>query len=188
MNVFEAILGLRSVREYTSKQVDANKVPSLIEAAVMAPTAIYREASAFTIIQDVALLQRLSDASKLLLIEQQHHHSYEIERFNKPGFNIFYGATTLIVICVNKDKPRAMADCWLAAENIMLAAFAMGLGSCVVESALLALNDKRQKISFGITEEFEAVVPIAVGYSNVGTVASGRKRPFILNWLKPKVA
>jgi len=189
MNVFEAILGMRSVRDYTSEQVDAKKVPSLIEAAAMAPTATNREACAFTIIQDVALLQQLSDLTKLLFSKHpQHHHSSELDHFIKPEFNIFYGATTLIIICVNKDKPRAVADCWLAAENVMLAAFAMGLGSCVAESALLALNDKQQKINFGIADEFEAIVPIVVGYANAHTVPTRRKRPFILNWFKTNIA
>jgi hypothetical protein len=49
MNVFEAILGMRAIREYTAEQVDAKKVRSLIEAAVMAPIAIHREAWAFTL-------------------------------------------------------------------------------------------------------------------------------------------
>jgi nitroreductase len=187
MNVFEAILGMRAIREYTAEQVDAKKVRSLIEAAVMAPIAIHREAWAFTIIQDVGLLQRLSDATKLLVIEQhKQDHAYDIARFKTPAFNIFYGANLLIVICKHKDEPMAIADCWLAAENVMLAAFAMGLGSCVIESALLALNDKEQKISFGITDGFEAVVPIVVGYTRANRVSTRRKRPLILNWFKTK--
>jgi nitroreductase len=185
MNVFEAILGIRSIREYTAEQVEAKKVRSLIEAAVMAPTATHREAWAFTIIQDAALLQRLSDATTLLLNAQ---HEHDVNRFKAPACNVFYGANILIVICKNKNQPMAMSDCWLAAQNVMLAAFAMGLGSCVIESAVLALNDQQQKIHFGITEGFEAVVPIVVGYASANRVSTKRKRPLILNWFKTKTA
>lgn len=185
MNVFEAILGRRSIREYTSQQVDAKKIRSLIEAAVMAPTAMHREPWAFTIVQDVNLLQGLSDMAKPMFIEQlKQVDSIEIDAFNHPEFNIFYGASTLIIICANKANPMATADCWLAAENLMLAAFGMGLGSCVIGAALLALNETEQRLKLGITENFEAVVPIVIGFSNASAVPSKRKRPLILNWFK----
>ena len=70
MSVYEAILGRRSIREYTAQKVNEKKIRSLIEAAVMAPTAMGNEPWAFVIIQDVAMLQDLSDVAKPLFIEQ----------------------------------------------------------------------------------------------------------------------
>lgn len=185
MSVFEAILGRRSIREYLSQQVDAKKIRSLIEAAVMAPTAMHHEPWAFVIVQDVALLQSLSDIAKPMWLEQlKNDDSHRIEAFKHPTYNTFYDASTLIIICANKDIPMATADCWLAAENLMLAAFGMGLGSCVIGSALLALNQVEQKLKLGITEHYEAVVPIVIGFPSAVAVSSSRKRPLILNWLK----
>lgn len=185
VSVFEAILGRRSIREYTSQQVDAKKIRSLIEAAVMAPTAMHHEPWAFTIVQDVTLLQDLSDVAKPMFAKQlKLDNSPDIDKFNYPAFNIFYDASTLIIISANKDNSIAIADCWLAAENLMLAAFGMGLGTCVIGAALFALNDTEQKLKLGINENFEAVVPIIIGFPRAGAVSSKRKRPLILKWHK----
>lgn len=185
ISIFEAILGRRSIREYTPQQVEAKKIRSLIEAAVMAPTAMHREPWAFVIVQDINVLQGLSDKAKPMFIEQlKQLGTHDIDAFNHPAFNIFYDASTLIIICANKDNPMATADCWLAAENLMLAAFGMGLGSCVIGAALLALNDSEQRMKLGITEKFEAVVPIVIGFPSAAAVPSKRKRPLIINWLK----
>ena len=184
MSVYEAILGRRSIREYTAQKVNAKKIRSLIEAAVMAPTAMGNEPWAFVIIQDVAMLQDLSDVAKPLFIEQLKHEAHAFEAFNDSAFNIFYDASTLIIICANKDNPTADADCWLAAENLMLAAFAMGLGTCVIGAVLLAMHDEEQKIKLGIPADYEAIVPIIVGFPRSVAVSSKRKRPLILNWVE----
>lgn len=186
MSVYEAILGRRSIREYTAQKVNEKKIRSLIEAAVMAPTAMGNEPWAFVIIQDVAMLQDLSDVAKPLFIEQLKHDAHAFEAFNDPAFNIFYDASTLIIICANKDNPTADADadCWLAAENLMLAAFAMGLGTCVIGAVLLAMHDEELKIKLGIPVDYEAIVPIIVGFPRSEAVSSKRKRPLILNWVE----
>ncbi len=185
MNVFEAILGRRSIRAYTAQQVDSKKIRSLIEAAVMAPTAMHQEPWAFVIVQDAALLHDLSDVAKPMFIEQLNQlESLDIKEFDQPTFNIFYDASTLIIICAKKDNLMTTADCWLAAENLMIAAFGMGLGSCVIGAALLALNKTEQKIKLGIAESYDAVVPIIIGFPTDTVIPSKRKRPVILNWVK----
>lgn len=49
-----------------------------------------------------------------------------------PKFKIFYDAGTLILICVARSNDFVAADCWLAAEHLMLAAGAEGLGPCCI--------------------------------------------------------
>jgi len=99
-----------------------------------------------------------------------------------PEFNIFYNAGTLIVICGATSAPFAIADCWLAAENLMLAAQALGLGTCVIGSALGALNLPDVRAELGIPSEFAAIAPIIVGVPSGGTPATSRKDARILFW------
>lgn len=184
MSLNEAILGRRSVREYTSKKVDTRSIRSLIEAAVKAPTAMHSEPWGFAIIQDVNMLKELSDIAKPMFIKQFEHDAQDLNALNKPEFNIFYDASTLIVICANKDSPYAIADCWLAAENLMLAARGMELGSCVIGMALLALNNKQEKLKLDISDNYEVVAPIVIGFPRKQPVVSQRKKPFILSWIE----
>jgi hypothetical protein len=105
-------------------------------------------------------------------------HSFDI--FSYPDFNIFYDANTLVLICGKITAPSFEADCWLAAENLMLAACAMGLGSCVIGSALAALNTPEVKLKLNIPENFIAVAPIVVGYPDDEIAPVMRKNPLIL--------
>ncbi|GBL46905.1 nitroreductase [Sulfuriferula multivorans] len=109
---------------------------------------------------------------------------HAIDTFANPDFNIFHDAGTLIVICAKPSSPFVEADCWLAAENLMLAACAIGLGSCVIGSSVAALNLPEVKAELGIPAEFNAVAPLIVGVLSGETAATSRKEPLILSWKK----
>jgi len=188
-DLFEAILARRSVRSYTPERLDRNAVQTLLEAAVRAPTAMHEEPWAFVVVQDHALLQHVSDLAKPIFVEEMRHRnshgvSHSFDHFNKPDFDIFHGADTLIVICAKPVGQFVAADCWLAAENLMLAASAMGLGSCVIGSAVAALNIHKTKVELGIPDDYSAIAPVVVGVSKGNTPASSRKEPRILAWKK----
>ena len=185
MTIFETILARRSVRRYKARKVDRTTISILLEAAVHAPTAIHQEPWAFVVIQDKVLLRSISDLAKPLFVAEAQekgleHAGHSFDIFKYPDFNIFYDATTLILICGRTSAPSYSADCWLAAENLMLAACAMGLGSCVVGSALPALNTPKTKVLLNIPENFIAVAPIIVGYPDDEIVPVMRKNPVIL--------
>ncbi|HYL56473.1 MAG TPA: nitroreductase family protein [Gemmatimonadales bacterium] len=57
----DAIYHRRAVRSYTPEKLDESTIRRLLETAVQAPTAMHLEPWAFVVIQDVALLARLSD-------------------------------------------------------------------------------------------------------------------------------
>lgn len=185
MTVFETILARRSVRRYKARRVDRTTIKILLEAAVRAPTAIHQEPWAFVIVQDPQLLRSISDEAKPLFVAEVKEMGLErngrsFDAFTSPGFNVFYDATTLILICGKTTAPSYEADCWLAAENLMLAACAMGLGTCVIGSALLALNIPETKVKLNIPENFSAVAPIVVGYPDDEITHVLRKSPLIL--------
>jgi nitroreductase len=140
-------------------------------------------------VQDTALLQRLSDLAKPLFVEEVRHRNaqgagHSFDHFTRPDFNIFHGANTLVIICAKPLGPFVTADCWLAAENLMLAASAIGLGSCVIGSAVAALNIHKVKTELGIPDEYTAVAPIVIGVPGGDTVATSRREPRVLSWKK----
>ena len=185
MSIFETILARRSVRHYKARRVDKTSISILLEAAVRAPTAIHQEPWAFVIVQDKALLQSLSDQAKPLFVAEAKeiglaHAGHSFDIFSYPDFNIFYDANTLILICGKTSAPSYAADCWLAAENLMLAACAMGLGTCVIGSAVHALNTVETKIKLNIPEKFCVVAPIVVGFPDDEITQVMRKNPVIL--------
>ena len=188
MSVFEVILARRSVRSFTAHELHRSTIKTLLEAAVRAPTAVHEEPWTFVVMQDKAALKRLSDRAKPLFVEEARRahldrqgHSFTV--YTETSFNMFYDAGTLIVICAKPMGPFAAADCWLAAENLMLAARAMGLGSCVIGSAVAALNLPEVKNELGIPAEMTAVAPIIVGVPHGEAPTSSRNAPEILAWI-----
>jgi nitroreductase len=187
MNVFETILARRSVRSYSPTEVGRETVQTLLEAAVRAPTALHEELWSFVIVQDRQLLRRLSELAKPLFVAESRRAGLEgaghgPDAFADPDFNIFYDAGTLIVICADPAAPLAAADCWLAAENLMLAACAMGLGTCVIGSCLPALGLPEVKRMLNIPDGAIAVAPIVVGHLCGETVRTSRREPRVLAW------
>jgi nitroreductase len=188
IGVLDAIRQRRAVRAYTGAALDAPRVSELLHAAVQAPTAMHLEPWAFVVIQDRALLKRYSDRAKSMLLDQPppagHPGAHHLEMLRDPAFNIFYDAGTLIVICKRAASPFADADCWLAAENLMLAATAQGLGTCCIGFAVGVLNDPDVKRELGIPEDGAAVAPIIVGRPRGAAAPVARKPPVILRWVK----
>ena len=186
-NVFQAILARRSVRAYKPDKLSQSTIKTLLEAAVRAPTSMHEEPWAFVVVQDERLLKLISDHAKPIFLEEMRHSNSEeirhsFEHITKPDFNIFYDAFTLIIICAKPLGQFIAADCWLAAENLMLAACEMGLGSCVIGSAVSTLNIRTIKSELGIPEAYYAIAPIIVGVPNGETAATERKEPLILAW------
>jgi nitroreductase len=185
-SMFEALLARRSVRKYKPRKVEAQTINNLLEAAVRAPTALGQEPWAFVIIQDKILLKSLSDYAKPLFLSQIHQHQskqaqHKLDLFNRPDFNIFHDANTLIVICGKTAAPFFSADCWLAAENMMLAACAMNLGSCVIGSALSAFEVPEVRTKLRIPDSYSAVAPIVIGYPDEKNTPSSRKNPVVFS-------
>jgi len=110
MTLAEAIASRRSIRSYEPVVIDRATINAALIAATWAPTAMHEEPLAFTVVQDVHVLKRLSDRAKMLLAESAHrgnpHMTQEdLGRYTDPHFNIFYDASTLIVISAKPLGP-----------------------------------------------------------------------------------
>jgi nitroreductase len=148
----------------------------------------------FVVVQDGELLRRLSDRVKATWTReaapaQALHvsggsvlHGEFITRLEDPAFNVFYDAGTLVVICARRTDEFVVADCWLAAENLMLAAAALGLGTCCIGAAVPALNEPDIKGLLRIPADVHAVAPIVVGVPADVPAPAARREPEILSW------
>ena len=184
-NITNAIYKRRAVRSYKKQRISDDIIESLLDAAIHAPTAMHQEAWSFAIIQDRNLLKQISDISKTFLAQARQNpdspfHAKSLDHFIDPDFDIFYNADTLIVIYGKTDSPFISADCWLAAENLMLTACDTGLGSCVIGLAVEALNGAEMRNILEIPNNLTAFAPIILGYPSAETPATSRKKAQII--------
>jgi nitroreductase len=167
VEILDAIYRRRAVRDYTTQVVARETLDRLIDAAVQAPSAVNRQPWIFTVVQDQDLLDRISKNAKALMLATvppgdtgEHFRTL----LNDPAYQIFYHAPALIVISAESDERWAVEDCSLAAENLMLAACAMGLGTCWIGFAEGYLQSLEGKRVVQLDPAVRPVAPIIVGH------------------------
>jgi nitroreductase len=110
MEALQAILSRRSIRHFEDKPVPAEVVQNLLKAAMCAPSACDMQPWHFVVLTERAILD-------------------EIPKFH-PHAAMLPEAKVAIVVCGEPDTSRHwQQDCAAAAENILLAAHAQGLGA-----------------------------------------------------------
>ncbi|HUK20365.1 MAG TPA: nitroreductase family protein [Gemmatimonadales bacterium] len=177
--VLETIYHRRAVRSFGPDRIDEQTIRTLLAAAVQAPTAMHLEPWTFVVIQDRAVLERYSNRAVAMVKPDAG-----LTRLVAAGGDIFHGAGTLIVICGKPLGAFVVADCWLAGENLMLAADALGLGTCCIGFAVPLLNAAEVKRELGIPADVTAVAPIIVGVPADIAPPVSRKPPDILRWVR----
>lgn len=187
IDVIEALYNRRAVRNYLPKKVEPEIIHQLLDAAVHAPSALHEESRGFVIIQNKSLLDRISESAKQLTVNEKKNNTdlqeeHILQVVQQKEFNLFYNAPALIVIYSTFKGKFVNADCWLAAENLMLAALTYGLATCVIGFSVSALNLPEWKKELGIPKKMTAVAPIILGWPSSNTLATTHKPPLILNW------
>lgn len=185
MDLLQALYQRRSVRQYTDQPIARDTIDTLIQAAVQAPSAMNSQPWSFVILQGAAQLKALSDAAKaylLTLLEQVPPLQKYKDALENPGYNIFYGTSTLVIICGSPASPHSVEDCSMAAQNLMLAAYGMGLGTCWIGLSTPVLNTPEWKDRLHIPAECQAIAPLIIGYPQQQQHRMARLAPIIHHW------
>src|SRR6516162_1505824 len=181
MDVIEAIYHRRSVRAFTTDAVPSEVIDDLVSAAVQAPSAMNLQPWAFLIIEGRETLSQFSERAKRHLLETMTPDSplfHYRDQLSKPAFDIFYGASVLIVIAATSARIAA----WRR-KTLMLAAYGMGLGTCCIGFARPWLNLAETRGELSIPAPNCPIAPIVVGYPKSATLPVPRKRPDV-RWIR----
>jgi len=117
----------RSIRRFKVVQIPDSELQEILDCAILAPNAGNQQKWHFTVIQNRSTLDMIAKMMK----ENMMNSGVEflVERAKDPNFNPFGGAPALILITADKTVRFAEIDCAAAAENIIIAAESLGLGS-----------------------------------------------------------
>jgi len=163
MDISEAIRKRKSVRAYLDKPVPEDDLVKIVEAGRWAPNA---GAFQISVIRNAGLRQRINDRAHDAMV----HSKIEFlrQRVSLPGYQPLYGAPMLFLISGPTEAPHSMANAALAAENMILEATGLGLGSCYVVSPALALNGEKNRDlaqEAGIPDGYTLQCGVIVGYA-----------------------
>jgi nitroreductase len=96
-----------------------------------------------------------------------------------PGYALFHGAGTLIVIYAT--NAGGVPDCFLAAQNLMLGAWELGLGTCPIGLATPLFDRDEVKKELDVPANWRAALPIVVGHP-AGVVPPTSRRSAVVTW------
>jgi nitroreductase len=150
MDIFDVIRGRRSIRAYQSKPVDKEKIRRLLESAILAPSEGNLQSWKFFVVEN--------DEKRRELVKAAGNQTFISE------------APVAIVVCTDSaaTAPYGIRGKTLyciqtsgaAVQNILLSAYAMGLGTCWVG----AFREEEVSKSLGLPNHLRPVAIIPVGY------------------------
>ena len=177
--VIRAILGRQSIRDFTERKIPGAILEELLRCAIAAPTANNMQTWRFHVISDQETIERLKSVIENVI------HNMEGRKVKFYGFN---NPAAIILITNDRRNANGMLDCAVAAENLMLAAHSLGIGS-VWNNVLKSLNDEikiRALLEeFGISGKHDVYAMICLGYPK-GTTKKIERRMDVVNWVKSR--
>jgi nitroreductase len=176
----EVIKRRRSIRRYKPEQIPDAYLQEILDCALLAPNARNQQKWHFTVIQNKEMLNKMASLMKESMLNSGI--AFLAERAKDPNFNPFGGAPTVILITADKTARFAEIDCALAAENILIAAESLGLGSLIMTSTeLLFKSEKGEELKkeLGVPERYEHVCVVALGYKDENPPAKPRRKDVV---------
>ncbi len=170
--VIEAIEARRSVRAYKDTPVEHEKLELLAKCGVLAPSAMNRQEWEVRIVENKAWIDGAT-ATYLKAVEGTGKADYMLT----PTFkNIFRNAAAVIFVGA-PDGVFSGENVGCMAQNIMLAATELGLGTCFLGSVQMifaepAMAEHLQ--SLGFSDGYKLRYALAVGYPDESPEAKPR--------------
>ena len=159
----------RSCRHYRDEQVDDQLLHTVMEAGTYAPTGHGTQDPQIVAVQNPALKQRLAALNaKIMGVDS----------------NPYYDAPTYLLVFASKDNPNAFQDGSCVLQNMMLAAHAVGLGTCCINREYQMFQTEEGKKlmeEMGIASDRIGIGALSLGYpSREPREAKPRKE----DWMK----
>ncbi len=148
MDTIEAILHRRSIRRYTGKAITGEQIELLLKAAMYAPSAVNKQPWHFIVFRDAETRKQIMEFHKSAAMLAE--------------------ADVCILVCYDEklqhDEGYGVIDCSAATQNILLAAYAMGLGAVWV-----GIHPRQNRIEaahklFQLPEHVKPFSVVSLGY------------------------
>jgi nitroreductase len=175
----------RSIRQFKDKQIADSELQAILESAIYAPNARNQQKWHFTVIQNKDFLRRIASITK----ENMMNSGIEffVKRASDPNLNPFFNTPTVIFVTADEEAHFSQIDCALAAQNILLAAESLNIGSHIITtSGFLFISEKGEvlKKEIGIPEGYTHVCAIALGYKEGENPEAPPRNKDVINYIK----
>lgn len=180
----QTILSRKSIRAYTDAPVGDEEIATIVSCGLQAPSATNRQPWHVTVVQNRALLDRISAKNQELMAASPDESTRK--KAAVKNYDSFRSAPMAIMVSGANRNTNTIADCANVTENMALAAHALGLGGCYVASFALSLNQPdggALKTELGIPEEYTPLFALCLGHA-AEDPAPRKRNPDVVNYVK----
>jgi len=142
MSLVDVILNRRSIRRYDQKEIPKDVLDKILEAGRQAPSAVNRQPWHFVVLTDYEIKKELSKGLFNRNIK------------NSPVTVVGCASTGLL------DRRWSIVDTSIALQNMVIAAWAMGVGSCWIGD----FKENKVKKLLKIPSKWKVVALVSFGY------------------------
>ncbi len=166
--ILDIIKTRRSCRHYKAEQITDEQLNTVLEAGTYAPTGHGKQDPTIVAVQNDDIKARLASLNaKIMGVDS----------------NPYYDAPTYLLVFATKDNPNAFQDGSCVLQNMMLAAHALGLGTCWInrEYQMFQTPEGQELMKeMGIDAERIGIGALSIGYpSRDPRPATPRKEDWI---------
>ena len=161
--MYEDLLTRRSVRKYSDRPVEDEKLDKVLTAGLYAPTGMNNQLPVLVAVRDKATRDKLSRMNAAVM---------------GASGDPFYGAPCVIVVLSDPERMTWVEDGSLVLGNLMNAAHSLGLGSCWIHRAKECFDTPEGEAllrAWGVPENYRGVGNCILGYAAEEPEAKPRK-------------
>ena len=161
--MYEDLLTRRSVRKYSDRPVEDEKLDKVLTAGLYAPTGMNNQLPVLVAVRDKETRDRLSRMNAAVM---------------GTSGDPFYGAPCVIVVLSDPERMTWVEDGSLVLGNLMNAAHSLGLGSCWIHRSKECFDTPEGKAllrAWGVPENYRGVGNCILGYAAEEPEAKPRK-------------
>ena len=166
----ETIMARRSIREYNADVVERAKLKAIMECGINAPNGQNKQSWEVRVVDSPEVMNEIKQIM--------------IDAYDEKVVGCFRGAPVMVFIARDLSYDFSAYDCGLMAENMMLAAQALGVGSICLGSPVRLINDNPacapilERLKF--SEGYELSLCVGLGYADEAPEAKPRDKGKVL--------
>ena len=169
--VIETIMTRRSVRKYKPQPVGRDTMEVILECGINAPNAINKQAWEVRVVDNPEFINGMTEVFKKVNPKMAEDPNFK---------NMFRNAPTVAFIANDTTFAFSPVDCGLLAENMMLSAWSMGIGSVCLGSSAHFINTTPEAAEYlkqlGFSENYKPLICIGFGYPDESPAAKPRDK------------
>ncbi len=182
MEIQQAIEIRRSIRAYGDRPVEREKLEAVLRAGNQAPIFGRLHMSVFAGPEQLQAV----DAAAVAGMARSGVPFLE-NLAAQEGYHPLYGAAALVVLSAPgglDEKGFNMANVSCAAENMLLAAAGLGLGSCFLMGPMAAFSDPALRARLELPGGYEPLVGVALGYAALERPVAPERTDAGITWCR----